>query len=140
MATKPKYELIGKKKWNILYPLYINSKKSLTEGRRIPKADGVENPSAVNLYEAIKSLGFECDFEVFNHLSTCFCFTVVFKFNEPFSLIFKLQPNKTHPKDFAVNGRVRVKIYNDDDTPTNPEYPTSTLFLFLFILLPQFVI
>lgn len=37
------------KKWNILYPVYMNSKKTIAEGRRISAAKACENPTCVEI-------------------------------------------------------------------------------------------
>lgn len=37
---------INIKTWNILYPVYMNSKKTIAEGRRIPASKACENPTA----------------------------------------------------------------------------------------------
>lgn len=37
------------KKWNILYPIYMNSKKTIAEGRRISAAKACENPTCVEI-------------------------------------------------------------------------------------------
>jgi len=62
MATSP--ALSQKKKWKIIYPVYINSKKTLPEGRRIPKDKACENPTVTEVYDILKHLGFSCELEV----------------------------------------------------------------------------
>ncbi|GJT82926.1 signal recognition particle 19 kDa protein-like protein [Tanacetum coccineum] len=37
------------KTWNILYPVYMNSKKTIAEGRRIPFSKACENPTALEI-------------------------------------------------------------------------------------------
>lgn len=37
------------KTWNILYPVYINSKKTIAEGRRISASKACENPTALEI-------------------------------------------------------------------------------------------
>ncbi len=54
----------SKAKWIALYPSYINSKKTIAEGRRIPITQAVDNPTAVEISEVLKHLGFECILEV----------------------------------------------------------------------------
>jgi len=53
-----------KKKWTVVYPVYLNSKKTCAEGRKIAKAKSVENPTAHDLAEACKLLGLQCELEV----------------------------------------------------------------------------
>ena len=37
------------KKWVVLYPVYINSKKTIAEGRRISAEKACENPTCVEI-------------------------------------------------------------------------------------------
>ncbi|MFS7942021.1 putative signal recognition particle, SRP19 subunit [Helianthus anomalus] len=37
------------KTWNIIYPVYINSKKTIAEGRRISATKACENPTALEI-------------------------------------------------------------------------------------------
>eukprot|EP01088_Endostelium_zonatum_P002032 TRINITY_DN12456_c0_g1_i1.p1 TRINITY_DN12456_c0_g1~~TRINITY_DN12456_c0_g1_i1.p1 ORF type:complete len:154 (-),score=36.44 TRINITY_DN12456_c0_g1_i1:57-518(-) len=74
-----------KKKWKIVYPLYINSKRTLANGRRIPKGKCVDNPRAQDVYAACQLLGYECVLE-----------------------------QKSHPQEWGVEpGRVRVHFKQD---------------------------
>jgi signal recognition particle subunit SRP19 len=41
----------------ILWPSYFDSTKTRADGRRVPKAKAVQNPTAAELLEAVKSLG-----------------------------------------------------------------------------------
>lgn len=52
------------KKWSVVYPVFINSRKKIPEGRRVSKAKGVDNPTAQEIYEVCKHLGFRCELEV----------------------------------------------------------------------------
>jgi len=69
MATKPQTttstHLAATKKWKIIYPCYLNSKKSFNAGRKIPKEYCVENPSMQGIVEGLKSIGLPCEIEVF---------------------------------------------------------------------------
>jgi len=42
-------ELPSIKKWIVLYPVYINSKKTVAEGRRIGISKSCENPTCVEI-------------------------------------------------------------------------------------------
>ncbi|XP_072173609.1 signal recognition particle 19 kDa protein-like [Diadema setosum] len=46
-----------KNRWICIYPAYINSKKTVAEGRRIPKDRGVENPTITEIRDVCNSLG-----------------------------------------------------------------------------------
>jgi signal recognition particle subunit SRP19 len=75
------------KHWQCLYPIYFDANRSRTEGRRVGKQQAVDNPLAREIVDAAASLGLQVVFE----------------------------PGKTHPKDWANPGRVRV-LLKDGDT------------------------
>jgi len=49
-------ELPNVKKWMILYPVYINSKKTIAEGRRISASKACENPTVIEIGDCCKHL------------------------------------------------------------------------------------
>lgn len=51
-------------RWICIYPLYINSKKTLAEGRRIKKEKGVENPTSQEIFDILQHAGLNCKLEV----------------------------------------------------------------------------
>eukprot|EP00026_Physarum_polycephalum_P009861 Phypoly_transcript_09998.p1 GENE.Phypoly_transcript_09998~~Phypoly_transcript_09998.p1 ORF type:complete len:134 (+),score=20.29 Phypoly_transcript_09998:926-1327(+) len=101
MATRPQTTttstLPSTKKWKIIYPCYLSSKRSANEGRQVPKEYCVENPTLQGMFEVLKTFG----------------------------LPFEIELNKTHPRDFGVPGRIKVRIYSDDHKPLNPEIKTK---------------
>ena len=46
-------------RWMCIYPAYLNSLKTRREGRIIPKAKAVENPSWVEIRDVLKAAGYE---------------------------------------------------------------------------------
>ncbi len=62
------------KRWIAVYPVYINSKKTVAEGRRISKERAVENPQLNELGDICKHLNFEYVVEV--RLWQCYAFSV----------------------------------------------------------------
>jgi len=74
------------KKWQCLYPIYFDSSRSKSEGRRVPHDLAVANPLARTIADAVTSLGLKC---VFN-------------------------PGKIHPRDWANPGRVSVETKSPD--------------------------
>lgn len=64
-----------------IYPLYFNSEKSWTQGRRVPVSVASKDPNIIKLTETIGRLG----------------------------LKFKVEPNSRHPKDPFTFGRVLVE-------------------------------
>jgi signal recognition particle subunit SRP19 len=48
----------------VLWPSYFDSRVSRASGRKIPRKDAVEAPSARMLYDAARSLGLDCILEL----------------------------------------------------------------------------
>jgi signal recognition particle subunit SRP19 len=48
----------------VLWPSYFDLRVSREAGRRVPRRDAVEGPSASMLFEAVKSLGLDCILEL----------------------------------------------------------------------------
>ncbi|NP_001187797.1 signal recognition particle 19 kDa protein [Ictalurus punctatus] len=72
-----------------IYPAYINSKKTLAEGRRIPVEKAVENPSCAEIKDVLTAAGMNVRFEN------------------------KLYPREWN-RDVQFRGRVRVQIKQED--------------------------
>ncbi|XP_028056853.1 signal recognition particle SEC65 subunit-like [Camellia sinensis] len=49
-------EISNIKKWIILYPIYINSKKTIAEGRRISTSKACENPTCAEIGDCCSHL------------------------------------------------------------------------------------
>ena len=54
-AGKP----VGYATWQSIYPLYINSKRSLKCGRRLSRESAVENPTIDEILQALTQIGFK---------------------------------------------------------------------------------
>ncbi|AWP07711.1 putative signal recognition particle 19 kDa protein isoform 2 [Scophthalmus maximus] len=78
-----------KERFICLYPIYINSKKTLAEGRRVPTEKAVENPSCAEIQSVLTAAGMNVYVE-----------------------------DKMHPKewnrDVQFRGRVRVQLKQED--------------------------
>ncbi|KAM8760868.1 signal recognition particle 19 kDa protein [Acanthopagrus latus] len=78
-----------KERFICVYPVYINSKKTLAEGRRIPSEKAVENPSCAEIRDVLTAAGLNVYVE-----------------------------NKMHPRewnrDVQFRGRVRVQVKQAD--------------------------
>lgn len=72
----------GAERWTMVYPVYVNSLKSVSDGRKVPKSLAVPSPAAVYLAEAAKALGLPTVYE----------------------------PDKRHPRDPLTFGRIRVSL------------------------------
>ncbi|XP_048134423.1 signal recognition particle 19 kDa protein-like isoform X2 [Rhodamnia argentea] len=80
------------KKWIVLYPVYINSKKTIAEGRRICAAKACENPTCAEIGDCCSHL----------------------------KLLYDVEIDKAYPRDFMQRGRVRVFLKREDGTLCNP--------------------
>ena len=96
------------KHFQCLYPVYFDKLRTRAEGRRVGQELAVENPLAREMADAAASLG----------LSTVF------------------EPDKTHPKDWANPGRVRVLLKGKDGKLTDPDVSNKH---HLYILIAQYL-
>jgi signal recognition particle subunit SRP19 len=85
MASTP----VAPKNWNTIYPVYLNSKKTVAQGRRIPLDKAVDAPTVNEIYEVCKYLGYEC----------------------------VLEPNKAYSRDFTQRGRIKLRLWTDSGDP-----------------------
>eukprot|EP00397_Hematodinium_sp_SG-2012_P045841 GEMP01051617.1.p1 GENE.GEMP01051617.1~~GEMP01051617.1.p1 ORF type:complete len:153 (+),score=22.92 GEMP01051617.1:31-459(+) len=74
-------------RWQIIYPNYLNSKKTIPEGRRIAVEHCCENPDIREMAEICRFLKIQ---------------TVV-------------EPNKAYSRDWLIRGRVRVNLLAHPD-------------------------
>lgn len=86
------------KHWQCIYPVYFDATRTRAEGRRVGKELAVENPLAREMVDAVAALGLQVVFE----------------------------PGKTHPKDWANPGRVRI-LLKEDGKPVNSAVKNSKL-------------
>ncbi|CBI25945.3 unnamed protein product, partial [Vitis vinifera] len=80
------------KKWIVFYPVYINSKKTIAEGRRLSTSKACENPTCAEIGDCCSHL----------------------------KLPFAIEIDKAYPRDFMQRGRVRVLLKKEDGTLYNP--------------------
>ncbi|CAM0910530.1 unnamed protein product [Alopecurus aequalis] len=85
------------KKWKIIYPVYLNSKKTVAEGRRIAAAKACPDPTCMEIADS-------CGYLKIPHA---------------------VESDKAYPRDFFQVGRVRVQLTNDDGSPVNPAIRTK---------------
>ncbi|GFZ11559.1 Signal recognition particle protein [Actinidia chinensis var. chinensis] len=85
-------EISSIKKWIVLYPIYINSKKTIAEGRRISTSKACENPTCAEIGDCCTHL----------------------------KIPYAIEIDKAYPRDFMQRGRVRVLLKKDDGTLFNP--------------------
>ncbi|KAL9689299.1 hypothetical protein QQ045_009683 [Rhodiola kirilowii] len=84
------------KKWVVFYPIYINSKKTIAEGRRISTSKACENPTCIEIYDSCNNLKIPAAIEI-----------------------------DKAPRDFMQRGRVRVLLKREDGTFYNPAVTSS---------------
>ncbi|EXJ83557.1 signal recognition particle subunit SRP19 [Capronia coronata CBS 617.96] len=80
------------KAFQTLYPVYFDSTRTRAEGRRVTSSLAIQNPLAINLLEAVKA---------------------VFTETAPLPRI-AFEPDKTHPKDWANPGRIRIEMFHPE--------------------------
>ena len=85
------------KNYQCIYPVYFDKTRSRDEGRRVKKEDAVENPLARGIVDALRHVGEELGVGL--------------------QIVF--EPSKTHPKDWANPGRVRVLVKEDGKCVSN---------------------
>nr|BAN20859.1 conserved hypothetical protein [Riptortus pedestris] len=88
-----------RERWICIYPAYLNSKKTLAEGRRVPKEKGVENPTYQEIRDVLSAAGLKVGVE-----NKLYC--------------------REKSKEMLYRGRIRVQIKNDNGSPLNPDFPT----------------
>lgn len=107
----PDFKHSDRERWICIYAAYINSKKTLAEGRRVPKHKAVENPTAYEIRDVLAQAGCEIGVE-----------------------------NKLYPREVDRNarGRIRVQLRNDDGTPILPQFPSrQSLMEYLCDMIPK---
>ncbi|KAK4574975.1 signal recognition particle subunit [Recurvomyces mirabilis] len=85
------------KSYQCIYPVYFDSTRSKAEGRRVKKEDAVANPLAREIVDALS--------------------TIAQQKGVPLKIVF--EPHKTHPKDWANPGRVRVLVKREGKAISN---------------------
>ncbi|XP_057731263.1 signal recognition particle 19 kDa protein-like isoform X2 [Arachis stenosperma] len=85
-------ELPNIKRWIVLYPVYMNSKKTMAEGRRIGLSKACENPTCAEIGDCCNYL----------------------------KLPFAIEIDKAYPRDFMQRGRVKVLLKKEDGNLFNP--------------------
>jgi signal recognition particle subunit SRP19 len=62
-AWSPGKKHSERERWICIYPAYINNKKTLAEGRRIPKDKAVENPTHQEIRDVLSAAGMKAEVE-----------------------------------------------------------------------------
>lgn len=86
-------------RWICIYPAYINSKKTLAQGRKINKEKCVENPTHQEIRDVLVAANLKVGVE-----------------NKLYS--------RERSKELLYRGRIRVQLKNDDGSLCNTSFPT----------------
>lgn len=131
-------ELPNIKKWIVLYPVYINSKKTVAEGRRIGLSKACENPTCAEIGDCCSYLKLPFAIEVSHSLTHSLTVLLYLELelesefyihrsaNDTFK--FQMQIDKAYPRDFMQRGRVRVLLKKEDGTLHNPSISSSKIY------------
>ncbi|EDV26448.1 Signal recognition particle 19 kDa protein [Trichoplax sp. H2] len=100
-------------RWICVYPVYIDKNKKIPEGRRVCKEKACENPTAEEIRDICRSQGFDAEIE-----------------------------RKQYPRnsyfDNPSKGRVRIRMFNNDQTLANPKFKTrKQLLVFIGEMIPK---
>jgi signal recognition particle subunit SRP19 len=100
------------KMWTTIYPAYLDSKRTKDQGRKVPKALSVSNPTLQEISEVLS-----------------------------FFKLHHLLENKVYPRDVLERGRIKVKILDSASKPLNSEISNSNIYTETELLkkLAQFV-
>lgn len=123
-------ELPSVKKWIVLYPVYINSKKTVAEGRRIGISKSCENPTCAEIGDCCSYLKLPFAIEVFHsifHYSIWIYHICGIDYWKMYWFCWWSQIDKAYPRDFMQRGRVRVLLKKEDGTLINPSISSSKL-------------
>ncbi|CAH0395095.1 unnamed protein product [Bemisia tabaci] len=88
-----------KERWIRIYPAYLNRKKTLAEGRRVPKEKAVDNPTHQEIRDVLTAAGFRVGVE-----NKLYC--------------------RERGKELNQRGCIRLQLKNDDGTPFKEELAT----------------
>ncbi|GMT00349.1 hypothetical protein PENTCL1PPCAC_22523 [Pristionchus entomophagus] len=101
-------------RWVVIYPCYLNSKKTTGEGRKISKQLAVPDPTVEEIVSIVNNGGFKVGAER------------------------KLHPRDPERDNHLLMGRIRVQLKNDDGTPVNTEVPNRmALYRYIAGLIPK---
>ncbi|CAH1790121.1 unnamed protein product [Owenia fusiformis] len=113
-SWNPEFTHSDRERWICVYPAYINSKKSISEGRRIPKELAVENPTYTEIRDICASSGLTLGVEN------------------------KVYPREVDSRDTRFRGRIRVQLKNNDGEPLHKAFPTrQSVLLHIAEMIPK---
>ncbi|VDN01810.1 unnamed protein product [Thelazia callipaeda] len=101
-------------RWISIYPLYMNSRKTLAQGRRLSKKKAVDSPTSQEIFDILTNVGMKA----------------------------KIEKQKMHPldsnRDANSQGRVRVQLRNSDGSIYDQRFPTRlSLMVYACEMIPK---
>ncbi|XP_022308952.1 signal recognition particle 19 kDa protein-like [Crassostrea virginica] len=94
----PDFKHSDRERWICIYPAYLNSRKTVSEGRRLPKDKCVDNPTYTEIKDVLIASGFQIGIEN------------------------KVYPRELDHRDQKVRGRIRVQLRDNNGGFLMPEY------------------
>ncbi|KAF7994262.1 hypothetical protein HCN44_003352 [Aphidius gifuensis] len=88
-----------RERWICIYPIYLNSKRTLAQGRKLAKNNCVEDPTHQEIRDVLTAAGLTVGVENKLH-------------------------SRERSKELLYRGRIRVQLKNDDGTPLHSNFPT----------------
>merc|ERR1711982_111520 len=101
----PSFTHSDRERWVCIYPLYINSRRSVAQGRKIAQDKAVENPTYAELRDVCAAAGLTVGVEN------------------------KVYPREPDSRDARFRGRIRVQLRDDDGTPLHEQFPNRQAIL-----------
>ncbi|KAK7095993.1 signal recognition particle 19 kDa protein-like [Littorina saxatilis] len=110
----PNFTHEDRERWICIYPAYINSRKTVKEGRRIPKEKAVDNPTYTEIRDVCASANLVLGVEN------------------------KTYPRELDPRDLKFRGRIRVQLKKEDGSLLRDEFPSkNSILLYLGDTIPK---
>ncbi|KAG5880469.1 hypothetical protein JTB14_000574 [Gonioctena quinquepunctata] len=99
LQWSPDKNYSDRERWICIYPAYINSKKTLAQGRKINKDKCIENPTHQEIRDVLVASNLKVGVE-----------------NKLYS--------RERSKELLYRGRIRVQLKNEDGSLYNPNFST----------------
>jgi len=113
-ADRDSFKHIDRERWICIYPAYLNSKKTIKEGRKVAKAKSIPDPVCAEIRDVCAAAGLTLGVEN------------------------KVYPREADPRDVKYRGRVRVQLKNEDGSPAIAQFPNRmTLLNYLGETIPK---
>ncbi|KAK6178500.1 hypothetical protein SNE40_013283 [Patella caerulea] len=105
-AWNPDFTHADRERWICIYPTYINSKRTVQEGRRVPCSKAVDNPTYSEIKDVCAAAGLTLGVEN------------------------KVYPRELDHRDPKCRGRIRIQLKNEDGSIMHEKFPTRKSVLF----------